>query len=58
MSDRELQFKQFKLKCNALCKAATAALNPPQTSILDLAAVNLSTTKVNAAKQADDRSTQ
>jgi hypothetical protein len=50
MSDRELQFKQFKLKCNALCKAATAALNPPQTSILDRLLVN-------AAKQADDRST-
>ena len=52
MSDRELQFKQFKLKCNTLCKAATAALKPPQTSILDLAAA----TQVNAAKQPDDRS--
>ena len=39
MSDRERQFKEFKLKCNALCKAATTTIlqTPQTTSVLDAA---------------------
>ena len=49
-SDRELQFKQFKLKCKVLCKAASAVLSDSDrnglpevapTSILDLASTTL-----------------
>jgi hypothetical protein len=50
MSDRELQFKKFKLECNTLCKAASAAFNDyaassntnNPTSCLDLASEGLS----------------
>ena len=49
-SDRELQFKKFKLECNTLCKAASAAFNDyaassntnNPTSCLDLASEGLS----------------